>query len=518
MLVTGALLVSRAMEAARPSGLVRAQRQVMAALATAVGLSVAWFFGGGGWNQNAHFATTVALVDDGTLLLERYRASTGDLAQTPERRVVSAKPLGTALAAVPGYLLSGPLSSGIAMPGDRLIVRAYLTSLLTSGLALVGLALLLYRLLRQRLDPGAAAWVSLALCLATPLWPNATMLNSHALVALTAVSAMALLLPRPTLSSARLFAVGLLAALPATLEYMTAVLLLPLGLFALRRARSWRVLWWCAGVALVAALPLGHHLLLYGHPLHTGYASLTHAGFARDAGLGVMGFVGPSAWRLWQLTFGPARGFFYLSPFLLLAVPGLALLLRDPRSRPVGLTAGAIAWGVLLLVASLVYWHSGSATGSRYALLFVPFSACALAAALAAPGRWGHLAWAVFALGALWGFGAMLLAASVCPIPPTPSGPAPQSVIGWWWHYFARGELAHYQFPVLAVAGLPATHQLPYAFNLGLLAGLPGRWSLAPYLAALAGTLVWLAWAIRRAAATGADLQPTTTAAPPAGG
>ena len=40
--------------------------------------SCAYFFQGGGWNQNAHFATTVAMVDAGTCFLDDYRHSTGD--------------------------------------------------------------------------------------------------------------------------------------------------------------------------------------------------------------------------------------------------------------------------------------------------------------------------------------------------------------------------------------------------------------------------------------------------------
>jgi len=467
-------------------------------IAAAVFLSCAYFFQGGGWNQNAHFATTVAMVEDGTVLLDRYRASTGDLARTDDGHVVSNKPVATALAALPAYMVARTLTLPIDNHGNRVIVRAHLTALGTSGLALVILAVLIYRVLRRRLSARDAALVALATALATPLYPNSTMLNSHALVSLCAFAAYAVLegprLAGGELSARRMLAAGVLAGLPMTFEYMTVVVVLPLGAYAAwQTGRKWRLLAFVGGCALVALVPLVHHTLVFGHPLHTGYHSLVVQRFAHDAAAGFMGFVGPSPRRLFELTFGWCRGTFFLSPFLLAAVPGLVLLLRRRQSRPEGVVTGGLAWLILILVASLLYWHSGSALGSRYALLFVPFSAISVAAVLPR-----YRIWVMVGVGLAFAF--MVMATSVTAIPPTPSPRPPYyNVLGWLWERFSVGNLASWKERVLTEQGVGTGNPtLPFAYNLGQLIGLSGLWALVPYLAALAAVIAGLWRQVRR--------------------
>jgi hypothetical protein len=439
------------------------------------------------------------MVEDGTVLLDRYRASTGDLARTPDGHVVSNKPVATALAALPAYLVARTLTLPIDNHGNRVILRAHLTSFGTSGLALVVLAVLLYRVLRRRLSVGDAALVALATTLATPLFPNSTMLNSHALVSLCAFAAYAVLeAPRLSggeLSVRGLLGAGLLAGLPMTLEYMTAVVVLPLGAYAAwQTGRRWRLLAFAGGCALAALVPLLHHTLVFGHPLQTGYHALVVQRFADDAAVGFMGFVGPSPRRLFELTFGWCRGFFFLSPFLLAAVPGLVLLVRRRETRAEGLVNGGLAWLILILVASLLYWHSGSALGSRYALLFVPFSAVSVAAVVPRYRVW-------VAFGVALGFAVMVIATSVTAIPP-PAAPHPPyyNVLGWLWERFSVGNLASWQERVLSEQGIGIGNPtLPFAYNLGQLIGLPGLWALLPYFAGLTWIGAGLLSALRRA-------------------
>ena len=472
-------------------------------IGTAVLGSCAYFFQGGGWNQNAHFATTVALIEHGTVVLDRYRASTGDLARAGGH-VVSNKPIGTALAAVPAYLAAGLATAPVENRGDRIILRAHLTGVLTSGWALAGVAVLLFRSLRRRWGEWSAALVALATALATPLFPNSTMLNSHALVSLSALAAFVVLesarLAGEVPSARRLFAAGVLAGLPMTLEYMTAIVTVPLGIYAAwQTGRRARLAAFAAGCALAALVPLVHHALVFGHPLTTGYHSLVVQRFADDAANGFMGFVGPSPRRLFELTFGWCRGFFVLSPFLLASVPGLVLASRRREHRPEAVVTGALAWMVLVLVASLTYWHSGSATGSRYALLFVPFSALGVAAATVGRARW------VVGVATVVSFCFMLMATSVTAIPPSPSGPPPHyNVLGWFWRYFGAGELAVWRQHILVERGVgDGGPTLPFAYNLGQLAGLPGLWALAPYLALLGWLGAGLVTALRRNEAEG---------------
>lgn len=473
------------------------QRRVELQIAGIVFFSCAYFFQGGGWNQNAFFATTLAVVEHGSINLDNYRESTGDLSRAGEH-VVSAKAIATSLAAIPGYLAASILTAPVANPGDQIILKAHITTVLTAGLALTVLALLLFAMLRRRLALADAAILTLAACLATPLFPNSTMLTSHSLACLAALAAYALL------ESSRLGAsppgprvlllAGFAAGAAAACEYMLTVLVAPLGLYALWQCRRRPVLlgWFAGGVLGVLTIPLVHHYLAYGNPFHTGYASLVNPKFAHRAALGFMGFVGFDVGSLFELTFGQIRGFFYLSPFLVAVIPGTIRMIRNPATRPEGLVCGAISWGTLLLVSCLVYWHSGSAVGSRYALVFIPFAAIMIAT-LFRPYR----AW--LTVGAGLGLCFMTIATSVTAIPPPPGRLPYENVIRWFWDRFSVGNLASWQQAIILEKDIGAGHPtLPFSYNLGQLMGLPGLWSLLPWLVVLAVLTATLASALRR--------------------
>ncbi len=464
------------------------QRRVEVLLfVTALG-SVAYFFQGGGWNQNAHFATTVALVEQGTFYVDDYRHSTGDLARA-NGHVASTKPAGTGLAMVPGYLAARLATACIDNPGNRYTARAYLTTLLGPGLALATLAVVFFVLARRRLSARDAAWVALSMTLATPLFPYSTMTNSSPFVALFGVLSFVLL--EGELGNNRtLVLAGLCAGLPAAFEYQTAVIALPLALFAAYRLRQneRRLAWVVLGLGLAASVPLIHHTIVYGHPLRVGYHSMANAGFARAAAQGWMGFDGFRFDRLFDMTLGHKKGYFFASPFLLAAVPGLVRMLRDPSQRAPGLAAGGAAWLMLLTVACLSYWHSGWGLASRYALLFVAFSVVPLTAIFAA-----HRGWILAGVGIALVF--MLLAVAVTPTP-RPGAPA-MSVYGWLSDQLLAGNVAIRNEHVLVVLGDDGSPTWRTSFNLGQIAGVPGPWSILPYLALL-GAAVRALWVFTR--------------------
>src|SRR5438552_64190 len=82
-------------------------------------------------------------------------------------------------------------------------------------------------------------------------------------------------------------------------------------------------------VVLVAAMGVApaalYNTAVYGNPFSQGYAHL-HGDARFIAGMrhGAEGVGLPNPVALWGITFSPYRGLFLLSPFLLLALPGLA--------------------------------------------------------------------------------------------------------------------------------------------------------------------------------------------------
>jgi len=146
-----------------------------------------------------------------------------------------------------------------------------------------------------------------------------------------------------------------------------------------------------AGLAALAPLA-AYNVAVYGSAFSQGYAHLHGAHeFVAGMGHGVEGVGLPSLAALWGITFSPYRGLFVLSPFLLLALPGLVMMWRSggKRSgqRPAALLCAYAAGAMLLFDSGYYFWDGGVSLGPRHvspALLFLVFP---VAVALRHP-RW----------------------------------------------------------------------------------------------------------------------------------
>ncbi len=404
---------------------------------------------------------------------------------------MSGKPPLTSYLATPAYLLARGLTAAVENRGDRTILRAYLTTVMTSGIAFAALLVVMFRLLRRRLSASDAAMVTLGFGLGSPIWPNATMLSQHIFVCLVVLGSYALLersrVSRNRSSFKRLMGAGVLAGLAASFEYWTPVVLLPLGIYVLFQTRdAVRLLGFGLGVGIALLIPASHNFIVFGHPLSVGYSHLALSSFAEVHQAGFFGFDGFRWSRLYELTFGGIRGAFVLSPFLVASIAGWTVLIRNRLTRPEGLATAGVGVGVLLLFSSYVYWHAGSSLGSRYVQLFVVFAAVPTAAVFPGNRRW------IIPL-MLLGLAFMTMGTAVCAIPPAP-GPRPyEPVLVWLWRFFSEGRLAHWQQAVLLEKHIgDGSPDLPFAFNLGQLAGLEGVFSLIPFLLGLSVLLFWL--------------------------
>ena len=79
-------------------------RRALTLLACVFTLVYAYFFQGGGWNQNSHLDTIRAIVERHTLEITPYAENTGDVG-TVDGRIYSNKPPGLALWGAPLYFV-----------------------------------------------------------------------------------------------------------------------------------------------------------------------------------------------------------------------------------------------------------------------------------------------------------------------------------------------------------------------------------------------------------------------------
>jgi hypothetical protein len=185
-------------------------------------------------------------------------------------------------------------------------------------------------------------------------------------------------------------AAGAFAGAAIACEYTSVLTLLPLVIYAVLELSApisaWKprlsVLARSLGLATIGAAPFVLALMLYhqacfGSLFETGYKYLNDPGYQ---GWHVGGFLGiglpdPRAFLL--SFFSPLRGLFALSPFLLLAIPGLAFIWRSAKGN--GLLR-CLFWlsSLELLVhayftSSFSYESWGWATGPRHMTPLVPY-------------------------------------------------------------------------------------------------------------------------------------------------
>jgi hypothetical protein len=445
----------------------------------------------GDWNENVRMDLTLAIVDHGTLQIDRYYGNTGDYA-TYGGHFYGGKAPGTSLLAVPAYYVFRSIASRLQAHGileragdtgafvatlrdgragllpDRLYFAAALYAATFSVVSLpsAGLGVVLYYFLGMLLPQTMPrALLVLAYGLATIALPYSSVLYGHQIAAsLLFVSFVILYGVRHGQRDRRsLYGAGALMGLSMLVEFTVAIPLILLCAYVVcRRARDIIPL-------ATAAVPFGlvlawYNTAVFGNPFADPYQHLPR--FPEALGHGVVGFGWPSLTALWGITFSPYRGLFWLSPFLLLAVPGFWALRRVPRWRAETLLWVAIVAIQMTVISAWCDWRGGSAIGPRHLIPVIPFLMPAVAFWFGASQRRRVRAagWTLVGLSCVLVWTSSVTGQSF----PTTR---------------VRNPLVEFSWPQLQAGDVTR--------NLGMLAGLRSWWSLLPLLIAVAAS-VWL--------------------------
>jgi len=442
----------------------KAPRRVELRIALLLGLILLlcysyYFYMGGNWNIETRLALTHAIVDDGTLMIDRYEARTGDKAFYKGHYYCD-KAVGASFLGVPVYWAVRPLLARYGATGTW-VAGNYIISFFTTAIPSAMLGVLFYLLLGAFVAAAKPRiWLTLAYGLGTIAFPYATMFFGHQTAAAFAFIAFYLLFRarHRKWSGGGVFFAGLLAGYALITDYLSVAVILGLVVYAVvtvlqvklpaspnklagrtskppagskpvgggaippagfrppagfKPAGGSRMiisLWpFFIGIILPLPLQLWYNWACFDNAFASAYKYEALPQFARGMSVGLMGITFPKLEALYQLTFGPRRGLFYGSPFLLFALPGAWLLMRRLKSKAARSATralseiskfrleGSICAGVgiftLLLNSGYYLWWGGEIYGPRFLLPALPFIALlALPALYRAPKAFKLLA------------------------------------------------------------------------------------------------------------------------------
>jgi len=357
-----------------------------------------------------------------------------------------------------------------------------------------------------------AAVLSLVLAFGTLLFPYDNQMWGH-----TTAAAFSLLGLFGLVQGTRrgLFFAGLFAGMAVLTDYLAAVVVASYGVYALwvkapgRGAlgdAERRALWYCLGGLGPLIIFMAYHYACFGAPFSSAM-KYTAKGFIDEDRL--LGLFGIPEWRyVGALLVSRSRGLLLHAPVLLFSLIGLAFWLKEKKTDPLARLTLACMTLFLLINASFNGWQGGATVCARYQMLAMPFWVLAMKE-IPWKTNWKRIFVAVAAFSAF----NMLAVASVSPIMPeweadsakeAPSYLNPlwlpddpdstlqpeqgwpdsllyDSVYGWTYERFGKGDMGSAtlrRFYNLRMNGRRHWHLT----NLGLLLGLPGKWSLLPLL------------------------------------
>ncbi len=344
-------------------------------------------------NADTRLAQTRAMVDDHTLFIDRYASGLVDRSAY-RGHYYSDKAPGVSLVAVPVYAsLRAVLPAAFFSEGLFFMVR-YLVTVAVVGLPSALFVGLLWRFLLPLAGRRGAALLGAGYALGTMAWALSALLYSHVLAAICVFVAFMLLhrwsRARQAAVAGDMALAGLLCGLSVCFEYPAGLVAAVLAVYAVALARrsataaAWRSLaaFFAAAAAGAVPVPL-MNLAIYGNALSQGYAHLHGAAqFRNGMGHGVEGVGLPDLSALWGITFSPYRGLFFLSPFLLLAVPGLVHMWRQRSRRLSAAVCACVAGLMLIFNSSYYFWDGGVSLGPRHFTPTLPFLMVPVAFAL----------------------------------------------------------------------------------------------------------------------------------------
>lgn len=409
----------------------------------------------------ARLDMSLALVNQGTVSIDAYHGNTHDKTEVDGHYYSDKAPLLSLFGAASYKLVR--LAEDIFGIALTFRLAGYLITLLTLTLPTILLLVLLRRHLEAYVPGGPALFVVTLYALGTMTIVYSMIFFGHQLAAIFCLSSYLAAYKRVRCEDKKIgysALAGALAGLAILVEHPTgliAVFIMVYLAVGLRRISEIAAYAICAFIVPAFLLAL-YNQQVYGDWLHLGYAQPYLDYYASTMQQGFFGIALPKLSSLLLILLSPSRGLFIFSPFLLLAIPGLVVMVRDDRQRREGWLIVAIVLSYLLFNASYAHPAGGTCFGPRHLAPMIVFLMIPIQVWLArSDSDWRQVAVGLGLLSILF----TGLSVAVEPMFPE-----------------------HIANPLVELI-LPLAFAYEYIDNLALFAGLSFGWSLLSYIVAV---------------------------------
>ena len=367
-------------------------------------LTYSYFYSHGSYNQNSRMGLTFSIVERNSLALnpddvEKPSANfyTGDYSLVNGRYYSDKAPGSSILAALVYYPIW--YFEKVFQINQDVFAKMHLLTFLVIGLPSAFAGTLIYRIsLILSKSKFRAFIVTMAIALGTISFPFSTTFFGHQLAGSLLFMSFFLIFQitqqdkEDNVRHLRLFLIGFLMGLAFQVEYMTAIIILPLIVYYFivlwRQGKIKRlvnlVIPFFGGLLPIVVL-LVYNKVVFGGVFNIGYQFLGDDFFQSEMSKGLMGITSPKLSVLFYETFHPTYGIFWLSPVLLMIFVGAYYMLRQRQNRlELGLSF-FVAISYLIINSGYAVWWGGSSLGPREVIPMLPFLSIPL---IFVPKKW----------------------------------------------------------------------------------------------------------------------------------
>jgi hypothetical protein len=477
---------------------------------------VGYFYANGGSSQNSRLDVIYSFVETGfsetgTFKINRFIVSPVRGINTDDWAFhngdfYSNKAPGTHFLGIPFYFIIFHVQNLFQIDCNNPLVEladAYLINLFVSILPLAFAAVLIFRIFTGffRCSEKQSLLYSLFLVFSTPLFPYSIQIWGHTTAAAFLVFSLYNILNG---GDKDYFWCGFWIGCAAITDYLSGIFAVTIFIYVLITERG-KVLHYVAGGLLPLLALISYQFVCFGSVIKPSI-SATNTLFTEDNKF-LGSFGGISIDIVFRILFSIERGMLLATPVLIMSVAGAVFWFKsNRRDRLLWLCAGSLIL-IIVVNSSFNAWHGGASTYMRYQICSIPFWILLLAK-IPDVKLWRYAIIFLASCSIL----NMLAIASVsteCTVPldasidranfrdsasgekkhvHLPIGETTKNpLFGWTYSHFTKGDLSTFKSPIRYQGLNPdwGTIREYTSWNMGMLLGLRGLWSLAPLLLAI---------------------------------